>query len=297
MADVRIYIVYNKEVIQLPVNPPEINVKNAGNNQIVDIVKLGEVNLLKKPKLTEFSFESFFPVVIAGLKTLPPYIASETVQEPDYYVNLFQKIKSEMNPIQFIISGYYSDGAAFNEFISVEDFDHKLTSHGDIDYTISMKIYQPYNSKILDANGKVVSKSREMTKVIPPTYEIKKEGESLVDIGKQQLGTGAGFQNIADANKIFDPAKNLSQGTILRMPNLTNLASGLNNAARFIGINTNTLTLNQIQQMVTGGLNISSLAIMRLDTIKSRALANFGNIPVSRIRQMNLPAIITEGLL
>lgn len=297
MADVRIYIVYNKEVIQLPVNPPELSVKNAGNNQTIDLVKLGEVNLLKKPKLTEFSFESFFPVVITGVKTLPPYVASETVQEPDYYVNLFQKIKNEMNPIQFIISGYYSDGAAFNEFVSVEDFDHKLTAHGDIDYTMSIKIYQPYSSKILDAKGKVVSQSRVMTKVIPPTYTVKKDGESLVNIGKQQLGTGSGFQNIANVNKIFDPAKNLAKGTVLKMPSLTNLASGLNNAARFVGINTNTLTLNQIQQMATGGLSVSSLVTLKLDTIKNRAIVNFRNIPVSKINEMNLPATITQGLL
>ncbi len=64
----------------LPVLPEKIEFDEDGNNKTYDIINLGEINTINKPKLMEISFESFFP------KHKGPYVSSEQLFEPSFYI-------------------------------------------------------------------------------------------------------------------------------------------------------------------------------------------------------------------
>lgn len=46
-------------ILQIPVNPESIRVRNSSNNRVVNVLGLGDVNVLRNPKLEEYSFECF----------------------------------------------------------------------------------------------------------------------------------------------------------------------------------------------------------------------------------------------
>ena len=55
-----IFIAYKGEVKTLPVNPEELNIERPSNNDNAEVIGLGEINIIKKPKLMAISIESFF---------------------------------------------------------------------------------------------------------------------------------------------------------------------------------------------------------------------------------------------
>lgn len=59
--DTMIYVKIGGKKYTLPVNPEEIEVSHATNDQTADIAGIGEVLIPQKPGLREVSFQSFFP--------------------------------------------------------------------------------------------------------------------------------------------------------------------------------------------------------------------------------------------
>ena len=68
------YFNYKWTVLPLPVNPQSIEVRTAGTNKTMEIVKLGEINILRDVKLAELTIESFFPATADG-----PWVLTKTV--------------------------------------------------------------------------------------------------------------------------------------------------------------------------------------------------------------------------
>lgn len=284
----RLYIVYQEEIVQLPVNPSKVSLGFPGNNKTRELVKLGEINIIKQPRLTEISFESFFPY------STGPYVETYELRAPTFYHDFLVKIKQQAKPIQFIITDL--GGASLNEFFSVEDYNGVLTPHGDIDYSIKLKEYKPFSARILDANGKVVSVGRVMSKVIPPAAPIM--GESLMKFGKKHFGSSLAYLPIAHLNEIKDKAVTVAKGTILKLPGADKVfgASGLNTIANLSGIRIDNLTLGDLQKYATGKLDLPALASMRVESIKSRALIGLRNIPVTQLNSIKLPSFIKGKL-
>ena len=59
---VEIFMEYDNRVVALPVNPDKIKLSREGNNETTEIVSLGEINMLKAPKLAAMELESFSPL-------------------------------------------------------------------------------------------------------------------------------------------------------------------------------------------------------------------------------------------
>lgn len=55
MTDYAMYLSFDneKQAIQLPIVPPFVEVSESGTGKTYDISKLGEINVIKNPKLTE----------------------------------------------------------------------------------------------------------------------------------------------------------------------------------------------------------------------------------------------------
>ena len=155
---IRFFFEFNNQVVQLPVNPEEIVVKSGGNNKTEEIVKLGEINILREKKLKTISFECFFPK-----DSSPPYVLTKgKFEDGNFYSEFFEKIRDSKKPCRFIISD-----TKINMLVSIEDFDSGYKSGDeDLHYHISIKEYRPHEAKIVKI--KLPENKAEPAKVTPP---------------------------------------------------------------------------------------------------------------------------------
>lgn len=136
---IRFFFEFENQVVQLPVNPEEITMISSGSNKTEEIVKLGEINLLREKKLIECDIEGFLPI-----NSNAPYIVTTgRFEPPKFYLDFFEKVRANKNPFRFIISD-----TNVNILASIEKLEYGLKA-GDADtyYSITIKEYKPYSSK------------------------------------------------------------------------------------------------------------------------------------------------------
>lgn len=216
---IKFFFVYDKTLIQLPVNPPDLTVKTAGNNQTFETVKLGEVNILKDKKLTDITIKSFFP---ANLR-LPWVVASGILaQPPFYYINLFEAIRDQKQSLRLVVADL-----GVNMEVSIEDFEYGFNAQDDdVHFTLSLKQARTGKAKnlMINVNGTSTVENgfqfiRKLTKVIPDNYTIK-PGDNLWTIASSVMGSGSKYLDIQKYNRLIlgrDP-NILTVGSILRIP-------------------------------------------------------------------------------
>lgn len=176
---IRFFFEFENRVVQLPVNPEKVTLKSPGNNKTEEIVKLGEINILRDKKLQDLSFECFLPI-----NSNPPYVLTKgKFEKPNFYIDFFEKIRKSKKPCRFIISD-----TKINMLVSVENFDYGLVA-GDEDthYGITLKEYRPFSSKIVKI--KLPAKKSEPAKVAPPPPQPRPKtdfsiGDTVVVNGK-----------------------------------------------------------------------------------------------------------------
>lgn len=216
---VKFFFVYDKTLIQLPVNPPELMVKTPGNNQTFETVKLGEVNWLKDKKLTNITIKSFFPTILNA-----PWVVASSIlaQQPFYYINLFEKIRDRKETLRLVVADL-----GINMEVAIEDFEYGFAAQdSDIQFTLTLKQAKIGTAKNLTTNpdGSVSVENgfqfvRKLTKTIPDSYTIK-AGDDLWTIASSVMGVGSKYLDIQKYNRLIlgrDP-NILTAGTILRIP-------------------------------------------------------------------------------
>ena len=88
----------DKDKFKLPVTPRAFDVSVAHKNTVVNIVSLGEINLLGKTGLRSITLSSFFPAQDYSF-------AKADRREPDYYIDKLEKWRKGNTIIRFIING------------------------------------------------------------------------------------------------------------------------------------------------------------------------------------------------
>lgn len=215
---IKFFFVYNQTLIQLPVNPPELEVNAPGNNKTMETINLGEINTLKDKKLTNITISSFFPSVLNA----PWVVASGLLaQKPYYYINLFEDIRNKKETLRLVVADL-----GVNMEVSIEDFKYGFEAQDDdIKFTLSLKEARRSAGKNLffNADGSLSIASgfeftRKLTKVIPDSYVVK-AGDDLWTIASSVLGAGSKYVDIQKYNRLLmgrDPNV-LSAGTILKL--------------------------------------------------------------------------------
>lgn len=221
----KVYLGINngEEGFILPVLPEKIEFEEDGDNKTFDIINLGEINTINKPKLTKISFESFFP------KVKGPYVSSEQLFEPNFYINKIREWREKKQKIRFIFTG---SPLEINDLFTIENF--KISENGgevgDIYYSIDIKRYKSYRAKkvvIVKPQNNNATKNvakvnkkppRPVTKPKVRTHTVVR-GDTLWHIAKRYLGNGARWKEIYNLNK--DKIKNpnlIYPGQIFRLP-------------------------------------------------------------------------------
>lgn len=207
----------------LPVLPEKMEFEEDGDNKTFDIINLGEINTINKPKLTKISFESFFP------KYKQPYVSSEQLFEPNFYINKIRGWREKKHKIRFIFVG---SPLEVNDLFTIENF--KISENGgevgDIYYSIELKRYKSYGAKkvviVKPKNNNTIKNLAKVNKKPPRPVEKPKvkthtvvRGDTLWHIAKRYLGNGARWKEIYNLNK--DKIKNpnlIYPGQILKIP-------------------------------------------------------------------------------
>ncbi|GIP35509.1 LysM peptidoglycan-binding domain-containing protein [Paenibacillus sp. J2TS4] len=227
-----VWLSYNnqEEGFRLPVNPPSIEVKEAGSGKKYTILGQGEVNVIQAPELREVSFESFFPLN----KDKDPYVVSDKLEKPMWYVEYIQKWMATKRPIRFVYAGsnVYVDSegvkiAELNIPASIESFTWREVagSPGDLEFKMSLKEYVFYSAvrtTIIDDQGEAVLEAQQPQR--PDEREPLKTytlvaGDGLWKVAQKCLGDGSRYREIQQLNGISDAQLDrLPIGMTLQLP-------------------------------------------------------------------------------
>lgn len=203
----------DSDKILLPVNPSDFTVNVGSKNTVVNVIKLGDINLIGNTGLREISLSSFFPAKDYNFSN------NSERKAPLSYVEKIEKWRTSGNPIRVVITG------VLNMECTIESFSFgEQDATGDIYYSLALKEYKRLKksttSFTLDTSSTTFKASTRDTKTVSSnkTYTVKK-GDSLFKIAKQFYGDGKKYTKIYEANKskIKNPSY-IQVGQVLTIP-------------------------------------------------------------------------------
>lgn len=180
------------EVMQLPVNPGEVEFTESQNNQKITLLNIGEANLLGHRGLVTGSLSSFFPATGSSFRRYAD-------REPIEYIQTLKKWKTGMRYIRVIIGD--SD---FNLAMTIDKLAWKYREGSrDIEYTLDLSEYRILNVPAVKEEKQQADNGltdRPSTRTAPKTYTVV-SGDCLWNIAKRFYGSGAEYTKIYEANK------------------------------------------------------------------------------------------------
>ncbi|MEL0691429.1 peptidoglycan-binding protein, partial [Clostridioides difficile] len=115
-------------------------------NKTVDLINVGEVNILKKEGLSEISFEAEFTH-----NKLPFYRG--TFRDVQFFLSKLELLKTDCKPFQFIVSRELGNKVLFNTNIKVSLEEYAISEDADngsdTKVAIKLKQYRDYSTKKL----------------------------------------------------------------------------------------------------------------------------------------------------
>lgn len=213
----------------LPIAPSKLELKINNQNKTLTLINEGEINILKKAKLTDISFEVLIPQV-----KYPFALYKDGFQKASYYLEKLESLKVNKQPFQFIVTRTFPNGKMlFDTNIKVSLEEYKIVEQAnegfDLVVSISLKQYRDYGTKtanITFASSKpkvTVQTPRPATSSPAPKSTAKSytvvKGDCLWNIAKKFYGNGSQYPKIFNANK--DKIKNpnlIYPGQVLTIP-------------------------------------------------------------------------------
>jgi hypothetical protein len=193
----------DKDKFQLPVNPSQYTITVVHKNTIVNVIQLGDLNLIGKTGLREVTLSSFFPAKLYNFSTI------KVPKKPSDYVTKIESWRNSGDPIRIVITSTLDIECTIESFAYGEQ-----DATGDIYYTLNLKEYRrPKASKVKKKSNDTTPetttsnrKTQDEKTNSGKTYTVK-SGDCLWKIAKQFYGDGAKYTKIYEANKdkISDP--------------------------------------------------------------------------------------------
>lgn len=162
--DIAFIFEYRNRLVQLPVNPPKIQVTFDSNNKVEEVIQLGEINILRNRKLATIKFDTFFPED----DWFPAIRTKNKFEKPKFYKDFFEGLMNQAKECRFIVTGI-----DLNMLVSIEGFDysHQAGDHEDAYYTLELKEYRPFG--ISYETKSVASTGEKILTVAPKRTETK----------------------------------------------------------------------------------------------------------------------------
>lgn len=213
--------------VLMPITPSKVKVKINNQNETLTLISGEKINILKAAGLTDVSFDLLLPQV-----SYP--FTNGGAQPADYYLSLFERLKTAKEPFQWILNREKPNGSRlFYTNLTVGMEDYQITDDAeegfDITVTVSLKQYRHYGTKTVTIQPAPTPATKPTATVEPPkretsqapkqsTYTVK-SGDCLWNIAKKYLGDGSRYNEIYNLNK--DKIKNpnlIYAGQVLTLP-------------------------------------------------------------------------------
>lgn len=189
-----------------PVAPEKMTVKIGNQNDTLTLISGQEVSLLKLPGLSKITFSCLLPAVRYPFAQYPGGV----FQNPKNYLDKLESLKQTCKPFFFQVIRPGRFQTSFT--VSLEDYTitEDASKHGqDVFVDVTLLQYQAYVTKTIqfkaDSKGSttatVSQPSRDTTGKKTTTSYTVKRGDTLWNIAKKYLGSGAKWKTIYDANK------------------------------------------------------------------------------------------------
>lgn len=203
------WIKQDSGALQLPVKPTEFNVTVAHRNTVVNVIQLGDINLMGKTGLREVSLSSFFPAKDYN------FSINSGRKAPITCVNQLESWRNSGKPVRVIITDLLNMEATIESFTWGE-----RDATGDIYYTLALKEYKKIKTK--KSTVTIAKETTRETKAPESssgkTYTVK-AGDCLWNISKKFYGNGAQYTKIATANSSIIKNPNLIKvGMVIKIP-------------------------------------------------------------------------------
>lgn len=217
------YLDDDSSTFALPLSPEEFTTKVGNKNKTVDLIEMGETNIIKKIGLRDFSFSIVLP------KDSQLCDDESLCREPIFFLNKFREFKTEKKVVCMVITRDMPDGSSiFNGNIEVTLEDYTVTEKagepGDFYVDLNFKEYKRIaviktnvtENATKDGKTEVTQVEQRAAREAAESYTVK-QGDSLWSIAKLQLNDGSRYREIASLNGITD-YNNLQVGTVLKLP-------------------------------------------------------------------------------
>ncbi len=220
------YTMYLDGVL-MPITPSKVKVKINNQNDTLTLINGEEINILKAAGLTDVSFDLLLPQV-----SYP--FTNGGAQSADYYLSLFERLKTSKQPFQWILNRSMPSGKRlFYSNLTVGMEDYQITDDAeegfDISVTVSLKQYRHYGTKTVTIQpattqtttptATVEQPQRETTQAPKQSTYTVKSGDCLWNIAKKYLGDGSRYNEIYNLNKDKITNPNLIYaGQVLTLP-------------------------------------------------------------------------------
>ena len=206
--------------VLLPVTPGRMTQTVKSRNGTARLLSGEEINLHEAPALREVELEVLLP------HRYYPFL-NRGWQYPAWYLNFFDRLKTEQKHVQFIVYRKGMDNSlrfGTNLTVVLEDYAVEEDAEelgDDVRVTMRLREWRPWSVKTVSQAeyGTTVDSGRE-TSGAPSggTYTVKK-GDCLWNIAKQFLGDGTRYKEIYELNrdKIVNPNL-IYPGQVLTLP-------------------------------------------------------------------------------
>jgi len=215
----------------LPVAPSQLKISINNNNSTYVLIDEGQINILKKAKLTDIEFECLLPQVL-----YPFAVYLGGFQGASYYLDQLEKLKTGQEPFQFIVSRTMPGGKVlFSTNIKVSMEDYKITEAAkegfDVTVKIKLKQFRDFATKTCEVKTEEASSTATVTveqerppstvgnapdSGLPTSYTVK-DGDCLWNLAKKFYGDGSKYTVIAKANNIGN-SNMIYTGNVLTIP-------------------------------------------------------------------------------
>ena len=211
------YMVYIDGLV-LPVAPSKIETKIKGNNKTVNLINEGNINILKLPELTEFSFDALLP------NSKYPFAVNDT--KPNVFLSKFESLMVGRRPFQLIIIRTNPRNEilfATNIKVSLEEYKIKEDAKDGFDITVALdfKQYKDYGTKVARIVGNQATQENVRSADSAPEAKTHKvvKGDCLWNLAKKYLGDGSRYNEIYELNKdIVSNPNRIYVGQTLKLP-------------------------------------------------------------------------------
>lgn len=205
--------------VPLPVTPGKLQIKTGNQNRTINLINEGEVNFLKSPGLREITFEAMIPQV-----KYPFAYYNLGFLEAPFFLQHFEKLKSDKKPFQFIVIRILPRGIptfTTNIKVGLEDYTilEDANNGQDVIVNIKLKEYKNFGTKIFDYDPETKTATIKITRPTDTKPTIKtyvaKAGDTLWSVAKQFLGDGGKYLDLMKINKLNSNV--LERGQVIKV--------------------------------------------------------------------------------